>query len=411
MSFVLFADHSQEDLYPLTLTRPLFDLRCGIFTLREKWEKTIGHSVPFSAPLHLSAFHPKINHDPGSIWVNGKFYPDAELFRTIREATIPGTVLVNETGEVISFRFNHEAHTGFEGIISAEDLDKIKNSLTEYKIHTDKYPAIRFPQDLFRHNKDFIARDFAFLKDKPSGKITDTFSAIYGRDNLYIEEGVNVKASVINAEDGPVYLGKNVQLQEGTLLHGSHALLESVVTSMGAKLRGDSTFGPYCKMGGEIANSVVQGFSNKGHDGYMGNSVLGEWCNLGADTNTSNLKNNYTSVRIFNYKADRFIDTHSIFCGLIMGDHSKCGINTMFNTGTVAGVGCNIFGSGYPRNFIPDFSWGGKESITTYKPEKVFETEEIVMKRRGILLTDSHKELLKKIFEITGRNRSWESKN
>lgn len=242
----------------------------------------------------------------------------------------------------------------------------------------------------------------------PSGRLNDQHSIIYGKDNLYVEEGVKIRAATINAEDGPIFIGRNVTIQEGAIIHGAHAICEHATINMGAKLRGDSTIGPWSKVGGEIANSVIQGFSNKGHEGYLGNSVLGYWCNIGADSNTSNLKNNYASVKLWNYEKERFTDTGLMFCGLIMGDHSKCGINTMFNTGTVVGVSANIYGAGYPRNFLPSFSWGGPGGMTTFMLRKVFEVAKVVMGRRNKELTEADQSLLNTIFNLTAPARSWE---
>ena len=260
----------------------------------------------------------------------------------------------------------------------------------------------------------FIAswkQDFETLtQTQTSAPVDDRHSIVYGADNIFVAPGVKIRAATLNAEDGPIYLGPNVQVQEGAIIHGTHAFCESAVINMGGKMRGDTTIGPYSKVGGEIANSVIQGYSNKGHEGYLGNSVLGYWCNLGADTNTSNLKNNYAEVKLWNYKWDaeagvldggRFKKTGTIFCGLIMGDHSKCGINTMFNTGTVVGVSANVFGAGYPRNFIPSFSWGGAGGFTTYQLRKVYEVAEAVMGRRKVTLDAQERGILETIFEKT----------
>ncbi|MEM6771107.1 MAG: glucose-1-phosphate thymidylyltransferase, partial [Bacteroidota bacterium] len=220
-----------------------------------------------------------------------------------------------------------------------------------------------------------------------------------------------VRAAILNAEDGPIYLGPYSEIMEGAVVRGAHAIGAKSRVNIGAKLRGDTTIGPSCKIGGEVANSVIQGYSNKGHEGYLGNSVLGSWCNLGADTNTSNLKNNYAPVRIWHYPSERFRNTGTQFCGLIMGDHSKCGINTMFNTGTVVGVSANIFGAGYPRNFIPSFSWGGAKGMITYRMNKVLETAALVMPRKGGELDEAEKRILAHIFEETANFRVWDKKS
>ena len=205
---------------------------------------------------------------------------------------------------------------------------------------------------------------------------------------------------------GPIYIGKDSEIMEGSLVRGPFALGENSILKMGAKVYGATTIGPYCKVGGEINNSVLFGYSNKGHEGFLGNSVLGEWCNIGADSNTSNLKNNYAEVKLWNYENERFINTGLQFCGLMMGDHSKCGINTMFNTGTVIGVSANIFGAGFPRNFIPSFSWGGAAGFSTYHMNKVIEVAKVVMKRRALDLSELDKNILQHVFETTSKFRT-----
>ena len=220
-----------------------------------------------------------------------------------------------------------------------------------------------------------------------------------------MEPGAKIKAAILNAEAGPIYIGKNSEIQEGALIRGPFALCEGSTVNMGAKLRGDTTIGPFSKVGGEVSNSVIMGYANKGHDGFLGNSVIGEWCNMGADTNTSNLKNNYDNIKLWNHAQEKFIDTGNQFCGLMMGDHSKCGINTMFNTGTVVGVSANIFGSGFPRNFVPSFSWGGASGFTTYITKKAFGTAKLVMSRRNMEFDAQEAAILEHVFEETKKWR------
>ena len=228
-----------------------------------------------------------------------------------------------------------------------------------------------------------------------------------GSDNIFVAEGAKVEGAILNATTGPIYIGKNAELMEGSIVRGPLAMCEYSVVKLGAKIYGATTIGPHCKVGGEINNSVLMGYSNKGHDGFLGNSVLGEWCNIGADTNNSNLKNNYAEVRLWSEHAGRFEKTGLQFCGLIMGDHSKCGINTMFNTGTVVGVSANIFGAGFPRNFVPSFAWGGSAGYSTYKLLKVFEVAEKVMERRGVVFDNKEKAILKHVFELTSEQRNF----
>lgn len=408
MSFTLFEDNSHFDLLPFTFTRPVYALRSGIFTFRERWEHALGEPVNGLAYDYLQVQFNDLPDAAETTFVNGRFVPTDDLIRLVRAAT-PGSYYVNEQGEVLAARFSPARFpVGHKGLLHRELLEEM--GLKEEKNQV-LAPALRFAPDIFRLNKQLITHDFEWvLQQKPSEKIRDPFTRIYGEDNLYVEPGAKVKAAIINAEDGPIYLGKGLNIQEGAMIRGSHAFGEMASVSMGAKLRGDSTIGPHCKAGGEITNSVLMGFSNKGHDGYLGNSVLGYWCNLGADTNTSNLKNNYSNVRIWNYQQKRFVDTGDIFCGLMMGDHSKCGINTMFNTGTVVGVAANLFGAGIPRSFVPSFSWGGATGFTTHRLSKVFEAAERMMVRRGLRLGEAEKAVLKAVKERTQAYRVWDHK-
>jgi UDP-N-acetylglucosamine diphosphorylase/glucosamine-1-phosphate N-acetyltransferase len=263
--------------------------------------------------------------------------------------------------------------------------------------------------NIFQLNAAELKKDFALLtKGRKSQPIGDPHTIVYASENIFIEEGAKIKAAVLNAESGPIYIGKNTEIQEGALIRGPFALCEGSTVNMGAKLRGDTTVGPYSKVGGEISNAVFFGYSNKGHDGFLGNSVIGEWCNLGADTNTSNLKNNYAQVKLWDYTKGGFSNTGLQFCGLMMGDHSKCGINTMFNTGTVIGVGSNIFGDGFPRNFIPSFSWGGAAGFSTFTMAKFLETVKAVYGRRGKEWTQEDQEIIERVFDLTKSFRIWD---
>ena len=261
--------------------------------------------------------------------------------------------------------------------------------------------------DIFSKNGAEIIKDVK-LKGIKSGvdNLPDT-NNIIAPENVFVEEGASVICSNINASKGPVYIARNAEIMEGCQIRGPFALCNNSTLKMGAKIYGPTTIGPYSKVGGEINNSVIFGYSNKAHDGFLGNSVIGEWCNLGADTNTSNLKNNYAEVKLWNYITERFKKTGLQFCGLIMGDHSKCGINTMFNTGTVVGVSANIFGDGFPRNFIPSFSWGGAAGFKEYNTNKAFEVAKAVMKRRGLIFDEEDKNIMQNVFNYTKKYRKY----
>ncbi len=408
MQKLLFEDASHHDLLPLTYTRPIWDLRVGILKLSSKWAHFLADSPATLAFGYLGQQFNRYDPAVETLGFNGKFLPNQEFVDLIRDGLAPHSFLQHASGEVVAFRgIPSSFGPGFEGLVTAETL--MAGGFKVQAFDVDLPDAIRYPWDIFRHNADAIRADLPLvIAGRTSEQVGDPHTIVYGRDNIFVEEGVKIRAAVLNAEDGPIYIGKGVQIQEGAVVHGTHAFCEHSVLNMGAKMRGDSTVGPWSKVGGEIGNSVIQGYSNKGHEGYLGNSVLGYWCNLGADTNTSNLKNNYSEVRVWNYPEGRFKKTGQMFCGLIMGDHSKCGINTMFNTGTVVGVSANIFGSGYPRTFIPGFSWGGAAGFSTFQLKKAFEVAEVVMQRRKIELTTSEKEIMQAVFEASASYRVWE---
>mgnify|MGYP006268959669 CR=1 FL=1 len=412
LPYLLCEDDSHFDLLPFTYTRPLWLLRAGIYTSLERWQAALGPEAQIGG-MAFGYLQTHFNQLPApqgeAYWVNGKCWPEAELLRRI-EALEPRQACLSPDGsEVWAARFSIEAlPADHDGRLTPELIEQLGLRTERLDL---SLRAFRFPEDLFRLNAEAIAFDFPLVTQAaPSAKLSDPYTRIYGADNLYVAPGAQARAALINAEDGPVYLGPEVAIGEGAIVHGSHAFGAHSKVSMGAKLRGDSAFGPYVKVGGEVGNSVIMGYSNKGHDGYLGNSVLGYWCNLGADTNTSNLKNNYAPIKVWHYPSGRFRDTGLQFCGLMMGDHSKAGINTMFNTGTVVGVSANIFGSGFPRTFIPSFAWGGASGFTTFQPRKAFEVAERVMARRKLPFTDGERLILQQVFDSTATHRRWEAR-
>jgi UDP-N-acetylglucosamine diphosphorylase/glucosamine-1-phosphate N-acetyltransferase len=280
--------------------------------------------------------------------------------------------------------------------------------ISESEEFNEALTILRHPWDIFTYNAQEIRADFKLISAiGKSHELNDVHTKVYHPENIFVEEGVTIRAAVLNAESGPIYLGRNSVIQEGALIKGPFSLGEGAHINMGGKMRGDSTIGPYCKVGGEISNAVLFGYSNKAHDGFIGNTVIGEWCNLGADTNTSNLKNNYGEVALYSYPENKYKQTGKQFCGLIMGDHSKCSINTMFNTGTMVGVSANIFGGGFPPKFIPSFSWGGAQGLERYELEKSFEVAEKVMSRRNIRFDETEKEIFKEIFNFRDSLKSF----
>ena len=396
MHVLLFDDPAiRPHLLPFTFTRPVAALRCGILTLAEKWQRRLGApTVGYLTQPYLQAKFPA-----GEVVGPALVCPDELLVRQV-QALAPGQGLYCDDVLVA-------AHLSD----ASQVAELIQDGLREQKQVTEPVTVISRPWQLFLSNGAEIRRDFALLtQGRTSQPVGDAHTIVYAPENIFIEEGVKIRAAILNAENGPIYLGKNVQVHEGAILKGPLAVGEGSHVNVGAKLRGDNTIGPYCKVGGEIGNSILFGFSNKGHEGYLGNSVIGEWCNLGADTNTSNLKNNYAPVRVWSHTAHRFVDTGQTFCGLMMGDHSKCGINTMFNTGTVVGVGANIFGAGFPRQFVPSFSWGGPAGFETFRLPKFGEVAERVLSRRGLGYDEVEQALIAEVFRRTEDDRVWDKK-
>jgi UDP-N-acetylglucosamine diphosphorylase/glucosamine-1-phosphate N-acetyltransferase len=395
MNIILFDDKEIRDsLLPLTYTRPTAALRVGIFTIAEKWEKHLNASVSFLTQDYLSNKYP-LKSESDNLIINGAVCPNINLLEELKGLS-SGEALVKD--DVVLAARSPEAGIPDPNAFVIKTCNSTINII-------DK------PWRIFKTNAAEIHTDFELVtKGRSSAPVDDPHTVLYGKDNIFIEQGADIKSAVINANKGPIYIGKDTEIQEGAIIRGAFALGEGSHIKMGSKIRGDSTVGPFCNVGGEISNSVIFSYSNKSHDGYLGNSVIAEWCNIGADTNTSNLKNNYTNVKLWNYPKQELTDTGETFCGLIMGDHSKCGINTMFNTGTVAGISANIFGAGYPRKFIPSFAWGGPAGFTTYKLDKAFEVAKRVMERRNQLLDEREKEILSHIYKITAFNRHWEEK-
>jgi UDP-N-acetylglucosamine diphosphorylase/glucosamine-1-phosphate N-acetyltransferase len=390
MSIVLFDGVAHQQLLPLTYTKPVAALRVGIFTIQEKWNYYLGTETSIRTKDYLTEKF-KGNNAKTKIGVFAGLLPDEDIVDTINN--LEENQLLMHNDQVIAIC----------PLPAVEDMDDALAKMTVLKYEGD-LNIINRPWDIFKLNGEELEKDFEIVIAEKEPEEIDASNTILGK-RVFIEKGAKVTCSILNSTTGPIYIAKNAEVMEGCMIRGSFALLENAVLKMGAKIYGPTTIGPFCKVGGEVGNSVMQGYSNKGHDGYMGNSVIGEWCNLGADTNTSNLKNNYGNVKVWSYKEEALIDSEEQFCGLIMGDHSKCGINTMFNTGTIVGAFANIFGGDFPDKHIPSFSWGGKDGFTTYKLDKSYEVAKQVMSRRSIELSGADKEILKTIFVNTEKFR------
>lgn len=389
MNYILYDSEVRDNLLPLTYTRPVADLRIGILSIREKWEKMLHASTTTKTEDYLSEKYP-LELKKKNIFINASFLPSDNLVRMVRNLKENQAIFYENTPIAYFYTPNQK--------VDFYTFDVISYSHTDVIQITQVY-------DLFALNEEAIHKDFILLTENKVSQPIPEHVFTVNSENIFIEKGATLLNCSLNASDGPIYIGADATVMEGAHIRGAFALCEHSIVKMGAKIYGATTIGPYSRVGGEVTNSVFIGYSNKGHDGFLGNSVLGEWCNIGADSNNSNLKNNYASVRLWNYPAGRFVDTGLQFCGLIMGDHSKCGINTMFNTGTVVGVSANIYGAGFPRNFIPSFSWGGASGTTTYKIDKVFEVAEMVMERRNEKLKEVDKKILNKVFELTAEYR------
>ncbi|RZK48269.1 MAG: glucose-1-phosphate thymidylyltransferase [Pedobacter sp.] len=388
MTICLFDDHSWFTLKPLTFTRPVADLRVGILTIAEKWAKYLQAEYCFDTQPYLAE---KFPFKTAQLFLNGGICPNAELLEAVIKLS-PGKALI-QNKIVIAY------NTGGEYLPVNQAIDDF-----EHIPFTRSFTYIQYPEQIFSENHVEINADFRLItKGRSSASLSNTNTFL--GENIFAEDGAKAECSTFNSLNGPIYLGKSSEIWEGCHIRGSFALGHHSQVKMGAKIYGQTTVGPYSRVGGEINNAVIWGYSSKGHDGYLGNAVLGQWCNIGADSNNSNLKNNYTDVRLWDYEKENFRKTGLQFCGLIMADHAKCAINTMFNTGTVVGVSANIFGSGFPRNFIPDFAWGGAHGFEVYGLKKMLDTAEKVYARRDQTLDAVEVKLLTEVFNLTQQYR------
>lgn len=398
-NIILFDDEQRDHLLPLVYTRPVCELRVGILTIREKWEKYLKGTASYITQDYLTGKYP-IRVSDDNIVINGAVCPSDMLYRLVKELDFNEALLKGD--DLIAARLDADQ---FERLMKDEEVESLKG----FDLEDTPFIRIKYPHDLFQNNEEALRQDFDLLtRNRTSYPISETNTVIGKEENIFLEKGAKVACSILNASKGPIYIGANAEIMEGCMIRGGLAMSEGAVLKMGTKIYGATTLGPYCKVGGEVNNVIFTGYSNKGHDGFMGNSVIGEWCNIGADSNNSNLKNNYDQVKLWDYPSGKFKRTGLQFCGLIMGDHSKCGINTMFNTGTVIGVSTNIYGSGFPRNFVPSYAWGGAAGYMTYKLDKVYETARTMMARRGLELTEMDKKILEKVMELSKGYRAWE---
>ena len=389
MNYILFDGTVRNALLPFTFTRPVADILVGILTIREKWENYLGTTTTTVTEEYLSEKYPMVEMEQ-NVMINASFLPNPVLVEMIQNLNPNEAIILDE--EIIAFYTTD----------TQEEINFDEYELIDFEVD---FFRIEITCDIFSKNDAAIREDFDFItEDRTSQPIPKSVNVI-SPENIFIEEGAKLEYVTLNASTGPIYIGKNAEIMEGSVIRGPFALCESGRVKLGSKVYGATTVGPHSVIGGEVNNSVLFGYSNKGHDGFLGNSVLGEWCNIGADSNNSNLKNNYEEVRLWSYETEGFAKTGLQFCGLMMGDHSKCGINTMFNTGTVIGVSTNIFGAGFPRNFVPSFSWGGAAGFSTYLTSKAFQTAKIVMARRNVEFSEEDAKILEYVFQETKKFR------
>ena len=424
MTQLIFTDNPKDwqNLLPLTFTKPIASLRIGILTIKEKWQKYLqfaDNQVFYLTESYLQAKYlpfPQTINNPTSnqtngnkisgnsptnfLYINNSILPDKDLVKVIKNLPLNSTLVYKQTIVAI---YTQKYFVAASDIF---ELTNLQNSNLQFIDYQGIATKINFVYDIFKENRQQIIHDFALVTaNRQSLAITDIHTKVYGAENIFLEEGATIKAAILNAEDAPIYLGSHAKVHEGAIIKGAFALCEGAEVNMAAKIKGDTTVGIFSKVGGEVSNSVIMGYSNKGHDGFLGNSVIGEWCNLGADTNTSNLKNNYSQVKLWNFATETMLDTDLQFCGTIMGDHAKCSINTMLNTGTVIGIGANIFGADFPPKFVPPFAWGSKTENETFAFDKFCEMATRVMQRRGISLEKVDVEILETVFKATEKYR------
>ncbi|MGC9331621.1 MAG: GlmU family protein [Bacteroidales bacterium] len=392
MTNIILADTGKHNkMKPLSWTRPVAEIRTGILTTKERWDKLFNCKCTFLTAGYLEEKYP-LKTSEYNLIINAGVLPDDQFVQAIK--TLKHGALVKD-GEMLAC------------IVNKNEVENFPCITEDHKEYEGDITIINHTWDIFTHVGTMINFDYRLLtQDKTSEPVSQT-NTIIGEHPVFIEKGARIEASILNTTNGPIYIGKNTEIMEFCSVRGPFAMNEHAVLKMGAKVYGPTVLGPWVKAGGELNNVVFQSYSNKAHDGFLGNAVIGEWCNIGADTNNSNLKNNYAEVKMWDYDKERFVKTGLQFCGLVMGDHSKCGINTMFNTGTVIGVSCNLFGQGFPRNFVPSFSWGGAGGYTDYKLNKALQVADIVMTRRNIQLSEADKHIMEHIYIETADYRKY----
>lgn len=389
MNYILFGDQTRNHLLPFTFTRPIADIRLGILTIREKWERMLNAPTSTLTEEYLNVKYPLVK-EADNILINSSILPTETIIKELHELSPNQTLITGET--IIALR------------LKAEDIENLDWELIDSIAPLQTKASIKkmnYLWDLINMNEGALLADFEHLTAKRKSEPIPEWVKVTAPEKVFIEAGATLEHVYINAAKGPVYIGKEAVIMDGAILRGPLSIGDHSTVKAGAKIYGPTCIGPHSKVGGEVSDSIIFGYTNKAHDGYLGHSVIGEWCNLGADTNTSNLKNNYENVRLWDYQEESFIKTDLQFCGTFMGDHSKCGINTMFNTGTVVGVAAQIFGAGFMRNFIPSFSWGSVSGFSVHNIDKSLDIAKRVYARRNLEFTSADESILRHVYNQT----------
>ena len=390
-NIILFDDESREQMLPLSYTRPVAEIRTGIFTIRERWERLLKGKASYITSEYLADRYP-MHIEDDNIVINGALMPNDRLVR-LMEQMEPNEALMDQ-GNLIAARLNSKQ---FEHLLHEESIEEISG----IELVDTPFIHLAYPWDLFLFLRATIEYDFDLITHGRTSQSIPSNNQVISADAIFLEEGAQVTCSILNAQSGPIYIGKNAQVMEGSVIRGPVTIGEGSIVKMGSKIYGPTAIGPDCRVGGELKEVVMLGHSNKAHDGFLGNSIIGEWCNLGAGTTVSNLKNNYSNVRMWDHTTQSMRDTGLQFLGMVMGDHSKAGIQSMFNTGTMVGVACNIFGEGFPPKFIPSFSWGGASGLVPHRIEEAMETATRVMARRDITFGETDEKIFRNVFNLS----------
>ena len=389
MNILLFDGPERRQLLPFTFVRPVAQLRVGIDLLQDKWETYLGLKCGLYTQDYLQPKFP-LALAKENLFINPAYLPTTALAKKIKDLKLNDAIVVG--GNIVAC------------LTQSPHPPEANSSLNCIEITTPLIHLKTAP-DLFLRNAEVLALDFKRLTQGRKSAPISSSNQLIAPENIFLEEGAKVECAILNASTGPIYIGKNAEVMEGSMLRGGIALCENAVVKMGTKIYGGTTLGPFVKVGGELNNVLILGYSNKGHDGFLGNAVIGEWCNIGAATDASNLKNNYAPLRVWNYETENFAKTSLQFCGLLMGDFSRCSIHSTFNTATVVGICANLFGTGFPRTFLPSFSYGGTQGLKTYAFDKAIESNIAMMERRGVTLIETDREILQHIFDQTAKWR------